>query len=100
MSPTLTKAPRTKHDPTCDFTGQVVLVPGISSGIGLAATRACAEAGAALVLADVNEAALAAATQTLTDRGTWRSVWCAMSPMRLRFQPRSNAPPNSAGSTR
>ena len=55
-------------NPTYDFSGQLALVTGASSGIGLAAAQAFAEAGAALVIADVNEAALAAATQKFRRR--------------------------------
>jgi NAD(P)-dependent dehydrogenase (short-subunit alcohol dehydrogenase family) len=42
-------------NPTYDFTGQVALVTGASSGMGLATARAFAEAGAAVVLADINQ---------------------------------------------
>ena len=56
-------------NPTYDFTGQVALVTGASSGMGLATARAFAEAGAAVVLADVNQAALRAATDSLTAAG-------------------------------
>ena len=37
-------------NPTYDFTGQVALVAGASSGMGLATAQAFAEAGAAVVL--------------------------------------------------
>ena len=43
-------------NPTYDFTGQVALVTGAGSGMGLATARAFAEAGAAVVLADINRA--------------------------------------------
>jgi NAD(P)-dependent dehydrogenase (short-subunit alcohol dehydrogenase family) len=56
-------------NPSYDFRGQVALVTGASSGMGLAAVRAFAEAGAAVVLADVNEPALQAATDGLTAAG-------------------------------
>jgi NAD(P)-dependent dehydrogenase (short-subunit alcohol dehydrogenase family) len=56
-------------NPTYNFTGKVALVTGASSGIGLASARAFAEAGAAIVLADVNEAALQAAAGQLRAEG-------------------------------
>jgi NAD(P)-dependent dehydrogenase (short-subunit alcohol dehydrogenase family) len=55
--------------PTYDFVGQVALVTGGSSGMGLATARAFAEAGAAVVLADINETTLGAATDQLTAAG-------------------------------
>jgi NAD(P)-dependent dehydrogenase (short-subunit alcohol dehydrogenase family) len=54
---------------TYDFSGQVALVTGASSGIGLATARCFGEAGAAVVLADVNEGALAAACADLRAAG-------------------------------
>ena len=56
-------------NPIYDFRGQVALVTGASSGMGLATARAFAEAGAAVVLADINEKALRAATDELTSAG-------------------------------
>jgi NAD(P)-dependent dehydrogenase (short-subunit alcohol dehydrogenase family) len=56
-------------NPTYDFTGQVALVTGASSGMGLATAQAFAEAGAAVVLADINEQALRAATEGLRASG-------------------------------
>jgi NAD(P)-dependent dehydrogenase (short-subunit alcohol dehydrogenase family) len=56
-------------NPTFDFTGQVALVTGASSGMGLATARAFAQAGAAVVLADINEDALGVATEDLTGSG-------------------------------
>ncbi|MCT9093768.1 SDR family oxidoreductase [Streptomyces sp. ASQP_92] len=56
-------------NPAYDFTGQVAFVTGASSGMGLAAARAFAEAGAAVGLADINESAVTAAARDLTDAG-------------------------------
>lgn len=54
---------------TYDFTGQVALVTGAASGMGLAAARAFAEAGAAVVLTDIDEQKLRAAVTDLTGAG-------------------------------
>jgi len=43
-----------------DFSGSVVLVSGGASGIGAATARACAERGARVIVADVDEDGLAA----------------------------------------
>jgi NAD(P)-dependent dehydrogenase (short-subunit alcohol dehydrogenase family) len=46
--------------------GQVALITGASSGIGLATGKAFAEAGARVALVDITENALRAATGELT----------------------------------
>ncbi|MEV6019989.1 glucose 1-dehydrogenase [Streptomyces sp. NPDC051997] len=56
-------------NPTYDFASQVAFVTGASSGMGLAAARAFAQSGAAVALADINEAAVTAAAKQLTDEG-------------------------------
>jgi NAD(P)-dependent dehydrogenase (short-subunit alcohol dehydrogenase family) len=56
-------------NPTYDFQAQVALVTGASSGMGLATAQAFAQAGAAVVLADINENTLRDATDDLTAAG-------------------------------
>jgi NAD(P)-dependent dehydrogenase (short-subunit alcohol dehydrogenase family) len=59
-------------NPTYDFQGQVALVTGAGSGMGFATAEAFAEAGAAVVLSDINQDALRTATDGLTAAGTTR----------------------------
>lgn len=56
-------------NPTYDFTGQVALVTGAASGMGLATAQAFADGAAAVVLADLNAGAVEQAAQSLIDDG-------------------------------
>lgn len=56
-------------NPTYDFENKVALVTGAASVMGLATARAFAEAGAALVLADVGKEAVKSAAEELTSVG-------------------------------
>src|SRR5947207_15312409 len=56
-------------NPTYDFKDQVALVTGAGSGMGLVTAQAFAAAGAAVVLADIDEGAVRAATDDLTATG-------------------------------
>jgi NAD(P)-dependent dehydrogenase (short-subunit alcohol dehydrogenase family) len=51
------------------FDNQVALVTGAASGIGLATAQAFAQAGAAVALADINEAGAQSATEALVAAG-------------------------------
>jgi NAD(P)-dependent dehydrogenase (short-subunit alcohol dehydrogenase family) len=51
------------------FKGQVALVTGAAAGMGFATAKAFAEAGAAVVLADVNEGAVERAADQLVQAG-------------------------------
>jgi hypothetical protein len=62
--------PETKIlNPAYDFRGQAAVVTGAGSGMGLDTARAFAVAGAAVVLVDINEDALRAATDGLAAAG-------------------------------
>ncbi|NEW69893.1 SDR family NAD(P)-dependent oxidoreductase [Streptomyces rhizosphaericus] len=56
-------------NPSYDFSGQVALVTGAASGMGLAAARAFADSGAAVVLADRDPDAVHKAAEEITGRG-------------------------------
>jgi NAD(P)-dependent dehydrogenase (short-subunit alcohol dehydrogenase family) len=63
-----------------DFSGKVALVTGAASGMGLTTAQAFAEAGAAVVLADVKEDAVKAAVEELVAAGRKAlAVRCDMS---------------------
>ena len=61
-------------NPTYDFTGQVALVTGGSSGMGFATARAFAEAGATVVIADIDESTLEAAIDGMKVDGEFAKV--------------------------
>ena len=52
-----------------DYSGQVALVTGASSGLGLATARAFAVAGAATAFVDIDETAIRSVTDELSDQG-------------------------------
>jgi NAD(P)-dependent dehydrogenase (short-subunit alcohol dehydrogenase family) len=62
---------------TYDFKGQVALITGAASDMGLATARAFARAGAAVTLADVSKAALQQAVDEITSAGG-KATWCGL----------------------
>lgn len=62
-----------------DFSGKVALITGASAGMGLATARAFAEAGAAVVLADVKESVDRAAEELIAAGHTVLAVRCDVS---------------------
>ncbi len=56
-------------NPSYDFSGQVAIVTGAVSGVGLATVEAFVEAGAAVTIADVNADAVADLEKRLRDQG-------------------------------
>ena len=56
-------------NPVYEYEGQVALVTGASSGIGLATAQGFANAGASVVLADIDESTLHEATEELSSAG-------------------------------
>src|SRR5689334_21630185 len=64
-----TRTHKNMSNNTLDYTVKVALVTGASSGMGLATARAFAEAGAAVVLADVREELMKAEAAKLSALG-------------------------------
>ena len=58
-----------RNEGMSDFSGKVAVITGGASGIGLAVAEALAREGARLVLADIEQGALDAAVQALSDAG-------------------------------
>jgi NAD(P)-dependent dehydrogenase (short-subunit alcohol dehydrogenase family) len=61
------------------FENKVALITGAGSGLGLAAAKAFAEAGAAVVLADWKENSVRSVAEKMTARGLIAPRWGASS---------------------
>lgn len=60
---------KNNNNPSYDYTGKVALVTGASMGLGFAAAKAFAVAGASVMLSDINEVTLKEATGKLLAEG-------------------------------
>jgi NAD(P)-dependent dehydrogenase (short-subunit alcohol dehydrogenase family) len=83
-------------NPTYTFENKVALITGAASGLGLATARAFAQAGAAVVLADVNTDAVKTAAEELTS-ASHQSIGATYGRLDMAFNNAGvQAPPSDA----